>query len=412
MQCRKAITFNIGEIMSTAFSSAQAQGRILQGRTVNRGANPFAAIVKQQNASVVPQANTTVYESAQTRGDRVLQHPKIQQSIVDLKKRLQGQTYQQKHFGELLLVRWGDVDINIDIQRDEDCIHIAEDIIDRFDPRLTMPVMCTRLANGRYSAWEGQQTTLTFYVLQKSGIIDKDTLIQIKAFDESLLVPGTTLQGEAVANMGFRVINGGGRKAIDAYHLHRSRVTGVRLYDSQFQEDIQSEEIQQIVERNNMFPAKTKDAAHNQATPGMITYIHGLNLIAGHDTDPKHFAVTKHDLDWALKWHDKYYPSEKGVDGGFILAFGRLSAQARENKIKLDANVEQDLYRLFRAKYGSPKGFHKDCKDRLEKFQAANNLAKSWTDSCLTPILVMDYINWGGKCALPQVNHMTTYAGI
>jgi len=26
--------------------------------------------------------------------------------------------------------------------------------------------------------------------------------------------------------------------------------------------------------------------------------------------------------------------------------------------------------------------------------------------------LVMDYINWGGKCALPQVHGMTTYAGI
>jgi hypothetical protein len=304
------------------------------------------------------------------------------------------------------------MDINIDIQRDEDPVHIAEDIIDRFDPRLTMPVMCTKLKNGRYSAWEGQQTTLTFYVLQKAGIIDAETLIQVKAFDEQLVVPGTSLQGEAVANMGFRVINGGGRKAIDAYHLHRSRVTGVRLYGSQFQEDVQSEEIQTIVENNNMFPAKTSAAARNQATPGMVTYIHGLNLIAGHGTEPKNFAVSKKDLDWALAWHDKYYPNEKGVDGGIILALGRLSAQARENKIKLDATTGEDIYKLFRAKYGSPKGFHKDCKDRLKAFQKTNNLAESWSDNCLTPILVMDYINWGGKCALPQVHGMTTYAGI
>jgi hypothetical protein len=135
-----------------------------------------------------------------------------------------------------------------------------------------------------------------------------------------------------------------------------------------------------------------------------------LNLIAGHDKEDKIFDVGIKDLEWAIKWHDKYYSTEKGVDGGFILAFGRLHATARQSKpvIKFDATTEQDLYNLFRAKYGSPKGFHKDC-----KFQLANNLAKSWSDNCLTPILVMDYINWGGgKSAVPQVSGMTTYAGI
>jgi hypothetical protein len=183
-----------------------------------------------------------------------------------------------------------------------------------------------------------------------------------------------------------------------------------------FREDTQAEEIQVIMEQNNMFPAKTSAAARNQATPGMVTYIPGLNLIAGHDTDQKLFDITKKDLEWALKWHDKYYSNEKGVDGGFILAFGRLSSQARDSKpaIKLDANTEADLYKLFRAKYGSPKGFHKECKDRLKQFQISNNLAESWSDNCLTPILVMDYINWSGNagCSLPQVHGMTTYAGI
>jgi hypothetical protein len=385
-------------------------------RTVNRGANPFAAIVKQQNIALTPNptASHTVYESLQVRGDRVFQNPKVQEALKNLKQRLSGQTYNQSHFGELVLVRYSDMDMNIDIQRDEDAVHIAEEIIPRYDPRIAMTVMCTKLKNGRYSAWEGQQTSLTFYVLYKAGIIDKDTLIQVKAFDEELEVPGTTLKGEAVGNLGFRIINGGGRKGVDAYHVHRSRVNGVRLYDSKFREDTQSEEIQQILERNNMFPAKTSAAARNQATPGMVTYIHGLNLIANHDTEPKVFDVCKEDLEWALHWHDKYYANEKGVDGGFILAFGRLAAAARQSKpgIKLDATTETDLYNLFRAKYGSPKGFHKDCKDRLKKFQLANNLAESWSDSCLTPILVMDYINWGGKCALPQVHGMTTYAGI
>jgi hypothetical protein len=385
-------------------------------RTVNRGANPFAAIVKQQNIALTPNptASHTVYESLQVRGDRVYKHPAVQQALKDLKQRLGGNTYNQSHFGELVLVPYSDMDMNIDIQRDEDAVHIAEQIIPKYDPRISMTVMCTRLKNGRYSAWEGQQTSLTFYVLHKAGIIDDNTLIQVKAFDEDLDVPGTTLKGEAVGNLGFRIINGGGRKGVDAYHVHRSRVNGVRLYGSIFREDTQSEEIQCILEDNNMFPAKTSAAARNQATPGMVTYIHGLNLIANHDTDTKIFDVCKKDLEWALQWHDKYYSSEKGVDGGFILAFGRLAAAARNNKpaIKLDAATETDLYNLFRSKYGSPKGFHKDCKDRLKKFQTANNLAESWSDSCLTPILVMDYINWGGKCALPQVHGMTTYAGI
>lgn len=385
-------------------------------RTVNRGANPFSAMVKQKNIALTPNpASThTVYESLQVRGDRVFQHPGVQQALKDLKQRMGGKTYNQSHFGDLVLVRYSDMDMNIDIQRDEDPVHIAEEIIPKYDPRISMTVMCTRLKNGRYSAWEGQQTSLTFYVLYKAGIIDKDTLIQVKAFDEDLVVPGTTLKGEAVGNLGFRIINGGGRKGVDAYHVHRSRVNGVRLYGSIFREDTQSEAIQQILEDNNMFPAKTSAAARNQATPGMVTYIHGLNLIANHDTEPKVFDVCKKDLEWALAWHDRYYAGEKGVDGGFILAFGRLASAARQSKpvIVLDATTESDLYNLFRSKYGSPKGFHKDCKDRLKKFQIANNLAESWSDSCLTPILVMDYINWGGKCALPQVHGMTTYAGI
>lgn len=387
-------------------------GSIHTQRTVNRGANPFAAIVKQQNQNVTPAVNSNIYESLQTRGDRVFQHPRVQEELKNLKARLNGRIYTRKHFGELVWVNFSDIDLNIDIQRDEDPEHIAKDILARFDPRIAMTVMCTRLKNGRYSAWEGQQTSLTLYVLHRYGLLDDDVLVQVKAYDEALSVPGTTLQGEAVGNMGFRVINGGGRKGIDAYHLHRSRVTGVRIYGSNFREDLQSEEIQQILESNHMFPAKTSDAARNQATPGMVTYIHGLNLVANHDSDQKVFDVSKKDLEWALAWHDKYYSQEKGVDGGFILAFGRLASAARQSKIKLNAAVEQDLYNLFRAKYGSPKGFHKDCKDRLRNFQRNNNLAESWSDNCLTPILVMDYINWGGKCSLPQVHGMTTYAGI
>jgi hypothetical protein len=397
--------------MSTIATAAPVA---VQSRVVNRGANPFAPIIKQQNINVTPAPNSNVYESVQVRGDRVFQNPKVQAALANMKKRLNGNTYNQSHFGEILNIPFGLLDINIDIQRDEEPDHIADDILDRYDPRICMPVMCTKLDNGRYSAWEGQQTSLAFYVMYKAGIIDENTLIQVKAFDEDLQVPGTSIQGEAVGNLGFRVINGKGRKSIDAYTLHRSRVAGVRVYGSQFREDEQSNKIQLVLQNNNMFPAKTSDAANNKATPGMVTYIHGLNMIANHDSDQKVFDECIEDLDWALHWHNTYYPGEKGVDGGFILTFGRLAEAARRSKpaIKLDYNVELDLYNLFRAKYGSPKGFHRECKDRLRQFQRSNDLPESWTDNCLLPILILDYYSWGGKYALPQVPGLKTYRGI
>jgi hypothetical protein len=386
-----------------------------QTRTISRGANPYAPIAIQQNVSLTPQGQFNIYEALTTRGARAHTNPHVQQALNNLRTRLGGEKYTHQHFGELIWAKISDLDINIEIQRDEDAEHQAN-IIDRFDPRIAMPVMATKLKNGRYSVWEGQQTSCLYYHLYTAGLIDGDFLVQVKAFDEDMVVPGTDLQGEAVGNYGFRQINGGGRKGIDAYHLHRSRVNGVRLYNSTFDEDVQSEQIQQILEKNNMFPTKSSDARGQQATPGMVTYIHGLNTIAGHGTEMKLFNKTKHDLEWALAWHNRYYPAEKGVDGGFILAFGRLHHAARTAKtpIKLGATVEADLYRLFQSKYGSPKSFHKDCKQRLQDFQDDNDLVRSWSDSCLTPILVMDYYSpsgFAGKLSLPMVPDMTKYAG-
>jgi hypothetical protein len=399
---RHSINFK-GKIMTTATLP----------RTINRGSNPYAPIVKQQNQRLTPVHNNGVYQPITQRAGAVHNHSGIQQALKILAARMGGKKFSNAHCGELIWVPFSLLDINIEIQRDAEAEHQAK-IITRFDPRIYMPVMATKLANGRYSAWEGQQTACTLYHLHQAGLLEEDFLVQVKAFDEDLTVPGSTLVGEAVGNYGFRQINGGMRKPIDAFHLHRSRVNGVRMYNSVFEEDVQSEIIQQTLEQHNMFPAKSADAKYNRATPGMITYIHGLNLIAGHGTEMKKFDMTITDLEWALKWHNTYYPNEKGVDGGFILAFGRLHAAARASKpaITLDAATEADLFKLFQSEYGSPKSFHNFCQQRWKSFTARNNMPESWSDSCLTPILVMDYINWGGRCALPQVPHMTTYAGI
>jgi hypothetical protein len=382
-------------------------------RTIVRGANPFAV---KANAALIPAKNSpAVYESVEFRGSRAHKNDHVKDSIKRLKARMNGKKFSQSDFGTLALVPLDQIDLNVLNQRLEDPVHQAN-IIDRFNPAIAMVVMCIKLKNGRYSAWEGQQTACLYYHLREAGLVDSDILVQIKYIDEDHEIPGTDLKGEAIGNYGFRQINGGGRKPIDAFHMHRSRVTAVQLYGSKFREDVQSNEIQEILKKNNMFPAPAVDARANQAQPGMVTYIHGLNSIAGHDTDDKAFDLTKTDLDWALGWHDKHYRQVKGVDGGFILAFGRLHNLVRSAKPKMSAKtlvkLGTELHELFRSKYGSPKGFHNDCKSRLENLYKANDMRYSWTDACLLPMLMLDYKDFGGTVKLPKIASLVTYENI
>ena len=386
-------------------------------RTIDRGANPFAPIAKQRNQALTTPVNG-VYERLDDRVATMMSDPTqaelVNNAIASLRERLNGETYQQEHFGYLALVEAGNIDINIDIQRDLLAGHISKDIITLFDPRILQPVNVTYIKEtGRYSAWDGQQSSATLWLLIQAGLVDPSVKIQCKVVDDDLVVPGSDLVGEAYGCSGFRLLNTS-REAIDPFWMHRSRVSGVRNYGSTLKEDKQAEEIQQIFERNHMFPAKASDAQGHKAKPGMVTYISGCNSIAGHDTEWDNFNITKHDLDRALRWHDTYFSNEKGVDGGFILTFGRLYAEAREQEIEITQDTEDDLFRLFQCKYGTPAGFHRDCKERLKTFQIKNKLKTSWSDSCLTPILVMDYLRWAESenHPLPEVNHMTTYAGI
>jgi len=386
-------------------------------RTVNRGANPFAPIAKQRNQALAT-PRKGVYEKLEDRVATMMsdadQAAIINKAIAELRQRLNNSVYQQHHFGYLAEIEAGLIDINIDIQRDLLGKHIGEDIIVKFDPRILQPVNVTFIKEtGRYSAWDGQQSSATLKLLLLAGLVDPSVKIQCKVVDDDLAVPGSNLVGEAHGNFGFRILNTS-REAIDAFWMHRSRVSGVVNYGSNLPEDLQAHEIQKIFEANHMFPAKAADAQGQKAKPGMVTYISGCNNIAGHGTSDELFETTKEDLSRALHWHDTYFASEKGVNGGIILAFGRLYAEAREQGVEITEAAEDDLYRLFQCKYGTPAGFHRDCKDRLESFQVKNKLKKSWSDSCLTPILVMDYLRWSDSenHSLPEVNHMTTYAGI
>ena len=91
-------------------------------RTVDRGSNPFAPIVKQQNQALTPRRG--VYESLEDRVsatmDQYIGGQVINQAVDILKQRLGGKKFTQEHFGRLEMVPMNLIDINVDIQRDLD----------------------------------------------------------------------------------------------------------------------------------------------------------------------------------------------------------------------------------------------------------------------------------------------------
>jgi hypothetical protein len=377
-------------------------------RKIVRG-NPFAPNAKIQNQNLSP-ANK--YVTMKERIEPLVDNGDILESIEELKQRLNGGVYNQTHFGRLMEIECELVDFNVDIQRYVEKSHVAHNIIEKFDPRIMQPLNVIYIKEtGRYSSWEGQQSGCAFALLQHFGLIAPGTKIQCKVVDDDLVVPGSNDVGEAVGNYGFLRLGGNGRKAIGAYWTHRSRVNSVRLYGSTMQENLQSDAIQKVLEKYNMYPSASVQGQKKK--PGMVTYISGLNNIAHHGTtDPKIFNKGLADLEWAMKWHDTYFPDAEGVDGGFILAFGRFAAEARNDKFKITPALEADLFRHIQHHYGTPKAFHEDCKTRLKKFNKKHNLKDTWSDSCLTPILVLDYTNRGGTEQVPAVSNTATYYGI
>ncbi len=389
-------------------------------RTVTRKSNPFAPQIKLRNRQL---SQASPYVTLTDRAKPLAKNTDVVNAIKELAKRMGGKQFTQEHFGELALIDSDLIDINVDIQRLAEELHIAGNIIEPFDPRIMQPVNVIYIKQtGRYSAWDGQQSSISFWLMKQAGLIAPGVKIQCKVVKDDLTVPGSNDTGEAVGNYGFRKLNGNGRQSVDAFWTHRSRVNGVRRYNSNLREDRQSNEIQKILEQHNMFPAAKHEAQGRKALPGMVTYISGINQIAGHDTDDSLFEVTKTDLDWALGWHNRYFANEKGVEGGFILCFGRLHAESRgfvgtkknpgKPAVPITRQLEDDLAKMIKDLYLTPKGFHEACKDRLAKWHKKHDMRNSWSDSCLTPFLVLDYLDWGGTAPIPEVDGIALYAGI
>jgi hypothetical protein len=360
----------------------------------NSKANPWG--VKQVH-KLDQYLNKKIYETLKDRCKPLNSPPereKIQNAINALKLRLNGQRYNQKHFGELVYVKLKHFVINIDNQRDVDWDHLAH-IINTWDPRIAQPINGIRRKDGTISVPEGQHTLIALYLLMMYGLLSKNFEVQCKIIDEDLIVPDSDLVGEAFGNKLFRIINYKGRKTIEPFYMHRSRVNGVRNYNSTLLEDVQSERIQTCVEENVMYTRPAIDARGRGAEPGMVTYITGLNKIA--EVESPNFNEAIGDLDYALDMHNTYFANEKGVDGGFILALGRYAKIAREANVELTKNHTKALMKFFKQTYASPGKFHKTCKIRLKTFQKANDLKESWSDTCLCPILIMDFAGWCDK---------------
>ena len=372
---------------------------------MTQGTNPFAPPAKDIQIPLVSTGN--IYEPLIDRAMGINNESIIQHALSSLKERLGGVAYRQEHCGRLELIDSTLVDINIDIQRLLEKMHIGTNIIELFDPRIMQPLNVIYIKEtGRYSAWEGQQSGTAFALMQHFGLVEPGTLIQCKVVDDDLAVPGSTLVGEAVGNYGFRCINYKGRKEPDLFYIFRSMVNGVRLYDSELTEDLQANEIQNMLQANHMFAAPGVEAQGQRAKPGMVTHVSSMLKIAGHGTEPEHFDVTKGDLAWVLKWHDQFYASEKGVDGGYLITFGRFAVLCRNQNIEITREHEVEFYQHMK-RYGSPKAFHQDCQQRYKKWAGSG-----WKDACLLPIWIKDYMKKGGTLPMPTVPNYDEYKSL
>jgi len=350
--------------------------------------NPFS-VAKIQNLMERSQ-DKDLYEDLETRIDPTKTLPTqklISDAINSLRNRCNG-TYATKDFGGVEFVAFELLDINIDNQRDVDWDHVAH-IIESFDPRAVQVVNTIKLPNGRYSIPEGQHTAVALYILWKAGMIEKDFTVACKVIDALAVVPGSNTKGEAFGNFLFRLINYKGRKAVEPYFMHKSRVSGVRNYGSTLTEDLHAERIQAVVEQANMYTRPAVEARGHGAKPGMVTYISGLNRVA--EMEGENFDSAIHDLEFALSLHDRYFANEKGVDGGFILALGRYAKLARKHKTTITREWQDALMQFFKTTYASPSKFHKQAKNRLEKFNRSHDLPGGWSDNCLLSILILDF---------------------
>lgn len=322
----------------------------------------------------------------------------ILKGVAILSEKLNGVKWTAEHFGRVGMIPLGKLLSNIDIQRGVEFKHIGKNIMPIFDPRITQPINVIYYEDtDTYTAWDGQQTASTILALIAHGIIDTDNweTFEVKAniIDSTLTVPGTEVTvAEAVANFGFRTLNGNkAKKQVDLYHVMRSEYHGVKLYGSNLQEDRHSYAMWEVMLKYNMLPADKESTAK----PGHISHISGMKKMCGHDTD--HFNIK--NFERTIAFLSKNFSNDNGINASFYMAIAHLFNLIDAQVIRLgtkDDEFNQDRFAAFiLATYGkinTSDAFRSVAAKRLAKVrEAQKSTSSSWTDDCALPFMLDDY---------------------
>jgi hypothetical protein len=372
-----------------------------KGNVIMNKFNPFSVQPRVQLNSKNNQQfiNSNVYESLQARVSPIVTNPErnkqLQSALTELQQRIGNETiFSNDDFGRLELIDLSEIDINIDNQRELLEKHVYK-IIREFDPRIMQIVNVIRLNTGRYSVPEGQHSAVVLKLLYDHGFLQANFKVQCKVIDEDAKVPGSDLCGEAYGNLMFRRINGGGRAEVTKYEMHKSRVSGVRNYNSTLPEDIKSDEIQTVVEQNNM----TIEAYNKRQAIGVIAHISAVHDITGfkiEQVSKEGYDMTDglDDLNFVLELHNQHFPTEKGVHAGFILGVGRYGRLARQKGHVVTVAWKDAFMTFFKEKYASPLKYNQQCQKRVKQFQERHTLSVQWNDKALRAILILDFAEW------------------
>lgn len=327
----------------------------------------------------------------------------IENGIEKLQDRLGGMKYRPEHFGYVAMIKLSAVYSNIDIQRIVEQGFIGKNILPIFDPRITQPINVVRYPAGAphpitgeelteemFTAWDGQQTSSTIEALLMFGLIEIEGEFYIKAnvIDYDLTVPGSDITGEAVANFGFRTINGTkAKKPVDPYYVMRSEANGKRLYGSTLQEDVHSDAMWSCMEANNMLPAPTTGT--EKKLPGHVAHVSGMKSMASHDTE--NFDMVTFEK--TIKFLSAYFDKDNGINSSFYMAIAELFQNMKDQDITVGFNDAQ-FAQFIKDKYANGDGFSAYAKRRLYQLQDKLGVKRSWSDACSVPYMIADYIEY------------------
>lgn len=345
----------------------------------------------------------------------------IKNGVETRKTKLAGALYEALHFGRVGMVPIGLIDINIDIQRGIEKKHIGNNILPIFDPRITQPINVIYYPEtGRYTCWDGLQTLSTILILISNGLIATDSweTFEVKAniIDADLVVPGATCNAaEAVANFGFRTLNGPkGRKKVDWFYVMRSEYHGAKLYGSNLLEDLHSKDMWEAMIKHNMLPA---DEEHKNK-PGHISYISGMRKLCGHGTD-KFDVIT---FERSIEFLSKYFIKDLGINPSFYVGIAELFNLLKAQNIKTGTKPTQfndarfaDFLKETYGKVNTGHGFRKIAAKRLERDRKSMGYKSwAWTDDCILPYMFDDFEKYCESKGLtmgtlPVVDNMSEY---